>query len=375
MRNLLALAAVVLGIVSVSAETTAANRSEAVLRLLNSSAAGSPRAYAEAAAIVAADAAAGKPLPQFVMAICADEKSMPEKLRPSAETREKYLRASRGRIGQLAEKDGNPLAMYLLAIEGGDTNLLRRAAEGGNVQAANAWGTALMREVDGPLPDPAAKSVMARAFGFFRDAAATGDANGLYNLGMCYARGLGVEVDDDKALGFFRAAAEKGQPQAVNNLGWFHLKGRGVPEDPVEAAKCFAKSADYGNPEGQLNYALALIRGEGVPVNERTAASLLLASARQDNADAMNIYGMCVLKGRGVKPSPEIAFRWFRASADLGHPMAMDNLASCYEQGLGVAVSAEEAKWWRLRSLAVRGDEDARRQVAEHDAAKSSASK
>ena len=341
-------------------------RPQAVVAMLNSSVAESPRAYGEAVQTVAEDAAAGCSLQQFVIYLFNGEKSMPSKCRVSEEVRSQYYANSRPKIAELAEKKGNPLALYLLALDTGDTNTLRRAAEGGNVQAANAWGMALLSEVDGPVPDESAKDVYKKAFSFFRDAAALGDANGLYNMGTCYARGLGVEVDDKRAYECFKSAADKGHPQAINNLGWCHLKGKGVPEDHTEAARCFAKSADFGNAEGQLNYALALLSGDGVSVNYRTAASLLLMAARQGNPDAINLYAVCISKGRGVKADPALAVRWFRVAADMGHPPAMDNLASCYELGQGVGKSPEKAEYWHKRSLAVRGDAAAQNWLNDH---------
>lgn len=341
-------------------------RPQSVVAMLNSSASGSPKAYGRAVAEVAEDAAAGCSLQQFVMYLFNDQQSMPPQYKVSDEVRSRYYARSRPKIEELAEKQGNPLALYLLAIDTGDTNTLRRAAEGGNVQAANAWGMALISEVDGPLPDESSRDVFRKAFSFFRDAASLGDANGLYNMGTCYARGLGVEMDDKRAYECFKSAADKGHPQAINNLGWCHLKGKGVAEDHTEAAKCFAKSADHGNAEGQLNYALALLSGDGVSVNYRTAASLLLMAARQNNLDAVNLYAVCISRGRGVKADPALAVRWFRVAAAQGHPPAMDNLASCYELGQGVEKSAEKAEYWHKRSLAVRGDAGAQKWLEEH---------
>ena len=340
-------------------------RPEAVVAMLNSNVSGSPKAYSDAVAAVAEDAAAGCMLQKFVMALFNGDKSMPAKHKVPEKVRAEYYEQGRKRIEELASQS-NPLALYLLAIDTGDTNTLRRAAEGGNVQAANAWGMVLISEVDGPVPEESAKETMKKAFGFFRDAGALRDANGLYNMGTCYARGLGVDQDDKRAYECFKLAADQGHPQAINNLGWCHLKGKGVKEDHTEAAKWFAKSADFGNAEGQLNYALALLSGDGVTVNQTTAASLLLQSARQDNLDAMNAYGVCISKGRGVKCDPALAAKWFRVAADRGHPPAMDNLASCYELGEGVEKSAELGVYWHMRSLAARGDAHATKWLEEH---------
>ena len=120
------------------------DQANAIVRLLNSRASGSPKGYAEAAAEIAADAAAGKPLQGFVLAIVSREPDAPPAARLDDATREKYLTASRERITRLAHRTNNSLAWYLLSIDSGNTNLLQRAALGGNVQALNAWGTMLV---------------------------------------------------------------------------------------------------------------------------------------------------------------------------------------------------------------------------------------
>lgn len=341
-------------------------RSQAIVRLLNSRASGAPKPYAEAAAVVSADAAAGKPLQRFVLAIISTDPGVPAAARLDAATREQYLKTSRPQIRALAAKTSNPLALYLLALDAGDTNLLRRAAEGGNVQAENAWGSMLVSDADGEPPNPRQRAAFACGFAFFRSAAAKGDANGLYNLGMCYARGLGTKRDDEAAFNCFRTAAEKGHPEAINNLGWFFREGRVVSKDLAVAARWFAKSADYGNAYGQLNYALALQRGEGVAVDDAKAAALLKASADQGNLDAVNAYGVALWRGRGVKADAVAAVRFFRAASEQGYPPAMDNLSDCYHLGAGVDKSDEESLQWKIRARAARGDGAARDWLIQH---------
>ena len=71
------------------------DQANAIVRLLNSRASGSPKGYAEAAEEIAADAAAGRPLQGFVLAIVAREPDAPPAARLDEATRQKYLNASR----------------------------------------------------------------------------------------------------------------------------------------------------------------------------------------------------------------------------------------------------------------------------------------
>ena len=340
MRRLLAVAIAVAAAAVANAETM--KQSEAMLRLLNSSASQGPRLFEAAAARVASDAKLGLPLQRFIMAV---HPELPEKFRLDEKTRSEYLEGSRPRIRMLAEQHDNSLAWYLLALENDDLELLERAANGGNVQALNARGTMLM-----------AKGEEAEAFENFKSAAATKDANGIYNLGMCYLRGVGCEANEKLAFECFRTAAEMGHPEAINNIGGCYRDGLVVEKSPETSVTWFAKSAALGDMYGQLNYALALQRGDGVTQDESKAAELLKESAAQGCVEAMNVYGMCFFGGRGVEKDPMLAVAWFRRSAAEGFPPAMENLAECYDRGAGVEKSSMMATVWKMRARASMGD-------------------
>lgn len=338
-----------------------ADSSKAIVRLLNSRAAGSPRAYAESARIVARDAAAGRPLQQFVIAVLSGNGELPDDVRLSDKKRDEYIAASRKRILRLAEEKGNPLAWYLLSLERNDLRFLKRAADGGNVQALNAWGTITLTEA---LRNPGVDTndidrILVKSFSYFKKAADQGDPNGFYNMGMCRLNGYGCAREPDLALQCFRSAASSGHPEAINNIGGFFRDGIVVEKNLEMAAKWFEKSSKMGNAFGQLNYALALLRGEGVEKNPELAAGMLKDAAVQGNAEAMNAYGMCFNAGNGVDKNEAEAVRWFRVSAERGFPPAMDNLSSCYDLGLGVEKDSEQAVIWKVRARAARGDRNA----------------
>lgn len=355
--------AYILLLAAASAMTCCAmSSSEAIMRLLNSRAAGSPRAFAEAAEIVAKDAAAGRPLQQFVMAVVANDAALPESIRPSRETRARYLESSKGRILALAEGKGNALAWYLLSLERNDLKMLKRAVDGGNPQALNAWGTVtLTKALSGPVAGGEdLDRVVERSFSCFKRAAEQKDSNGFYNLGMCYFNGYGCKEDKEKAFECFRTAAEDGHPEAINNIGGLYRDGVVVERDPVVATKWFAKSADLGNAYGQLNYALALQRGEGVAQDQQRAVAILKEAAGKGLPEAMNAYAMCLFAGTGTEKDERAAVAWYRRAAKEGFAPAMDNLATCYDLGAGgLEKSAEESTVWKVRARAAQGDRNA----------------
>ena len=193
---------------------------EAVATLLNSANSTGPKTFAEAKAVVEGDAKAGKPLQQFVIGVSTDDRELAAR----------YLEASRGKIRAMAEKTGNPLAWYLLSLEKNDIGLLRKAADGGNVQALNALGTIVTSEAFARknITHDELDSALTRCYGYFQRAAAQHDPNGFINLGTCYLRGFGCKQDMALAFECFKSAAELGHPEGMDNMSACYQFGHGV---------------------------------------------------------------------------------------------------------------------------------------------------
>lgn len=197
---------------------------EAIVTLLNSSASTSPARYAEAQKLVLREAEDGKPVQQFVVGVTTKDEKLASR----------FLDAARPRIRELAEKRDNPLAWYLLSMEKNDYKLLKKAADGGNVQALNAYGTVLIQLAsESRLSTTNAQaSAVSRGYECFRKAAAKGDPNGFVNLGTCYLRGLGCAVDQAMAHECFKSAARAGHPEAMDYVSANYQLGHGVRKDP-----------------------------------------------------------------------------------------------------------------------------------------------
>lgn len=193
---------------------------DAVLTVLNSRNSVSAQKFAEANETVARDAKAGKTLQQFVVGVTTDDKALAEK----------YLNASRKKIAALAIEKNNALAWYLLSLERNDLRCLKKAADGGNVQALNALGTIVAQEAVGreSLSEERRQHLLAQSYGFFRQAALKNDPNGYINVGTCYLRGLGCKQDVARAFVCFKAAAEAGHPEGMDDLSESYRLGNGV---------------------------------------------------------------------------------------------------------------------------------------------------
>ena len=196
---------------------------DALKVILNSKNATGVKTFAAAREMVEREAAEGKPLQQFVIGVTTDDKELAKR----------YLDASRDKIRALAAKKDNPLAWYLLSMENNDFQMLRRAADGGNVQALNALGSIATQEalVRGNISTNGLEAILKQSYVYFSKAAAQRDPNGFINLGTCYLSGFGCQRDLGLAFACFKAAAEAGHPEGMDNVSACYQFGHGVKKD------------------------------------------------------------------------------------------------------------------------------------------------
>lgn len=93
------------------------------------------------------------------------------------------------------------------------------------------------------------KKDYASAMNWFQKAADQGYALAYSAIGDLYAKGYGVDKNQDKALEYYRKAAEAGDAAACLRLGRMYEQGKGVKADKEEAAAWYKKGADLGSPE------------------------------------------------------------------------------------------------------------------------------
>jgi len=92
---------------------------------------------------------------------------------------------------------------------------------------------------------------VARAERMYRLAAASGEVDALYNLGVIHDKARGGQRNVQEAVRWFRCAADQRDAQAQLNLGILFYKGDGVPVDHVQARAWLELAADNGNPRAK----------------------------------------------------------------------------------------------------------------------------
>ena len=85
--------------------------------------------------------------------------------------------------------------------------------------------------------------------------AEAGQMDGQFGMGLLYANGFGVDMNDDLALKWYGLAADQGHAEAQCNLAVMHANGWGVPQSNEEAIKWYSLAADQGITQAQVNIA------------------------------------------------------------------------------------------------------------------------
>ena len=193
------------------------------------------------------------------------------------------------------------------------------------------------------------ESNYSKAAYWFNKAARQGSAEGLYKMGLCFEKGLGVERNYSKAAELYLKAAEKGWMSAYVNMGFlYYYGGEEFPSNEREAASCWKLAAEKGNHSAQYNYALCYLDEIGVVQDSKTAVKWLKKSANYvdivtevDNhivlqrfegfAPAQFILGMCYYYGDGIKQNDKKAFEWFDRAAKQGNIDAQQMLNNHFD--------------------------------------------
>ena len=131
-----------------------------------------------------------------------------------------------------------------------------------------------------------------------KEVAATGDLTALYNLGVAYLNGIGVNRDLRTAYDAFSKAANSGHSRAQYNLGVMHNTGAGAELNAGLAAFWFEKSAAQGHPDAAFNLSYLYLNGSGVKQSPLQAQQYLSLAAKNGHAKANEILQKIKVSGQ-----------------------------------------------------------------------------
>ena len=109
-----------------------------------------------------------------------------------------------------------------------------------------------------PPPPQAAK--------WYRMAAKQGHAAASLVLGVCHAKGRGVEQDWGRAFGLFLTAAQQGDVNGMFQTAWCHLNGKGAAQDLEQAAAWCGQAVEKGHANAAKMLGAPPRSGEAAPL-------------------------------------------------------------------------------------------------------------
>ena len=172
-----------------------------------------------------------------------------------------------------------------------------------------------------------------------QDAAEAGQPMALYQLGLMYENGEGVQQDKVRAFGYFNKIAVEHADAAP----------KGVDSEIV--AQSFVKVGEYyrdGLPEAGLK-----------PDRTEYERRVQHAATYFGNADAQYILGEMYTDDKALGDIPKLSYRWLTMAARKGQAQAQARLGNMVFNGEGVDPNPEEGLMWlTVASRRVAGTSD-----------------
>lgn len=129
-----------------------------------------------------------------------------------------------------------------------------------------------------------------------------GNGEASYELGLRYYRGIGVDVDYEKARGYLEDAEKKGVGGASYYLGVIYYNGKGTPTNHQKAKEYFEKGEKSNNVFSSYYLGKLYYWGDGVEkdlgkANEYKAKVLSKPFFSNQDTDIKNFYSFTDFEG------------------------------------------------------------------------------
>lgn len=193
-----------------------------------------------------------------------------------------------------------------------------------------------------------------RAFEGYLLKAKKGDREAMYQIGLMYEHGQGVDGDLGSAHKWMRRAAEQRSVQATTWIVWAYLTAKGVEKSGVEAKRWMARSMEI-SPVGAPILIAAQARG-AAPLSCSVLADAYELRASVGDEEAIRELGYVYTYNRGSYPelgsclerNYESARRILRIGVRVCNSYSMNMLGDHYYHGFGIPVNYQEARKWYL---------------------------
>ena len=123
------------------------------------------------------------------------------------------------------------------------------------------------------------------------------DDNLYYKLGSMFKKGLGTDINMDKAIDYFKRSEEMNNKNGLYEYGKVLLLGENIPQDIEKAVKLLEKAIKLENINAKRFFALELISGEHLDQDIDKGLAMLTECADSRDAYACYKLGKIYFKG------------------------------------------------------------------------------
>ncbi|MFV0481686.1 MAG: tetratricopeptide repeat protein [Campylobacteraceae bacterium] len=233
------------------------------------------------------------------------------------------------------------LTMFFVFLSANDLKTFEAGCEKNGAKACNEAALLLMENQDADY---------IKVYNLFEKSCNLGYANGCFNAGLLYDKGLGVEKSLDKALSFYEAACEDGNTKACefvgdiyfsekqnytkasifyenacngkefkscNNLANMYFYAEGVKEDLAKTKVLYEKACDGKYFQACNNLALLYKNANGVEENKKLALELFEKACDKNVGESCLNAGVMYVNAEGTNQNDIKAKQYFEKSCKL----------------------------------------------------------
>ena len=198
---------------------------------------------------------------------------------------------------------------------------------------------------------------LSQAFLWYQKSSAQGQPYASYAVAQMYSKGEYVSQGGETAQRYYKAALSgflklESKEQADDNLyyklGSMFKKGLGTDIDMDRAIDYFKRSAEMNNKNGLYEYGKALLLGEHIPQDKEKAVKLLEKAIKLENINAKRFLALELISGEHLNQDIDKGLAMLTECADSGDTCACYKLGKIYFKGEIVLQDLDKAEKYLL---------------------------
>ena len=198
---------------------------------------------------------------------------------------------------------------------------------------------------------------LSQAFLWYKKSSAQGQPYASYSVAQMYNKGEYVCQSEETAQRYYKAALSgflklESKDQADDNLyyklGSMFKKGLGTDIDMDKAIDYFKRSAEMNNKNGLYEYGKELLLGEYIPQDKEKAVKLLEKAIKLENINAKRFLALEYISGEHLEQNIEKGLDMLTECADSGDTYSCYKLGKIYFKGDIVLQDLDKAEKYLL---------------------------